>query len=72
MSIDPKTAAWWSFAFTVLSVVAAGGFQLAGFPPDISALVKSYAADAAVLVNCANLVFHLYSAPGPGPLAKEE
>ncbi len=71
MSIDPKTAAWWSFAFTVLSVIAAGGFQLAGFPAEVSAMVKSWAADIAVLVNCANLVFHLYSAPVPGPMVSK-
>lgn len=66
--MDPKAALWWNFAFLVLTGVSAGSIVLVGVPDPIVAVAKAWAANGAWLITSANIVFHMYSSPQPGPL----
>ncbi len=70
MSIDPKTSAWWNFAFALLTLVGVGTLKLAGIPDGARQLIESWAIDLAAVIACANIVFHLFSSTASGPLVK--
>ena len=68
--IDPRIGAWCNFLFVVLTGIAAGAVAFAGFSDATVTFIKTYAADGAFLISCANLVFHLYSSTETGPMVK--
>lgn len=68
--IDPRVGAWCNFIALVLSLVGAGTVQLVGISDTAASMVKTIALDGVAILSAANLVFHLYSAPVAGPLAK--
>ena len=69
-SINPKTAVWWNLAFLILTGIAAGTVDFAGLAPSTVSIIKSWASNAAWIVSCVNIVFHLFSSSLPGPMAK--
>jgi hypothetical protein len=70
MNIDPKIGAWCNFLALVLSLIGAGTVQLVGVSDVVAGEIKTVALDGVAIMSAANLVFHLYSAPAAGPLAK--
>lgn len=70
MNIDPKIGAWFNFAFLVLTGIGAGAVVLPGANDVLVSDIKSWAVFIAFVISCANLVFHLFSGPEPGPAAK--
>ena len=70
MNIDPKIGTWVNFVALVLSGIGAGAVEWGGLSADMVSAIKTVAADGLFLITTANLVFHLYSAPTPGPMAK--
>ena len=66
--VSPNAGAWWNFAFLILTGVAAGSVKLAGVPAPIVEVAQIWAGNGAWVITAANLVFHLYSSPQPGPM----
>jgi hypothetical protein len=70
MNIDPRVGAWCNFIAIVLAGIGAGSVAFGNLSAGIVSDIKTAAGDGLFLLTCANLVFHLYSAPAPGPAAK--
>lgn len=70
MTIESKTGAWWNLAFILLTGIAAGTVDFAGLPDNVVHIIRVWATNGAFAISCVNLVFHLYAAPGAGPLVK--
>ena len=70
--VDPRVGAWFCFLFVLLTGVGAGSVMFPGVPDAIVAAIKQYAIDGAFAISCANLVFHLYSAPTAGPMVTKD
>ena len=70
LTISPSASSWWNFTFVVLTGMAAGSLHLTGVPDAWISLIKGWSADGAFLISCANLVFHLFSSPDPGPVTR--
>lgn len=70
MNINPQIGVWFNFIAIVLTGIGAGAVQWGTLSPGVIADIKTTAADGLFLLTCANLVFHLYSAPTSGPMAK--
>jgi hypothetical protein len=70
MTIDPRTAAWWNFAFILLTGIAAGTVDFAGLADNVVHIIRVWATNGAFAISCANLVFHLYSSSIGGPMTK--
>ena len=71
MSITPKIGAWFNFVFIVLTGVAAGSVDFVGLSQEVAHMIRAWSTNFAFIISCANLVFHLYAAPTPGPLVKQ-
>lgn len=69
-NISPAVGVWCNFIALLLAGVGAGAIQWGGLSADTVSLLKTSAADGLFVLTTANLVFHLYSAPVAGPLAK--
>ncbi len=70
MNVDPKVGAWCNFLALVLAAIGAGTVQIVGVSDAAASMIKTVALDGVVILSAANFVFHLYSAPEAGPLAK--
>jgi len=70
MNVDPRVGAWCNFFALVLSLIGAGTVQLVGVSDAMGGDIKTIALDGVAIMSAANLVFHLYSAPAAGPMAK--
>lgn len=70
MNIDPRIGSWCNFIALVLAGIGAGAVQWGSLSPVIVGDLKTLAIDGLFLLTTANVVFHLYSAPTPGPMAK--
>ena len=64
--INSTVAMWINVLFLVLTGVAAGSVTLTGVNPDIVALAKAWAGNAAWVISIVNVVFHLFSSPTGG------
>lgn len=69
-TIDPRIGTWTNFVALILAGIGAGAVQWGGLSADTVTLLKTIASDGLFILTTANLVFHLYSAPVAGPLAK--
>ena len=70
MEIDPKIGVWCNFIALILALIGAGTVQFAGASDATVSIIKTWALNGAAIMAAANTVFHLYSAPTAGPMAK--
>ncbi len=70
MTISPAVGTWVNFIVLILAGVGAGSVEFGNLSADTVSILKTVAADGLFVLTCANLVFHLYSAPIAGPLVK--
>lgn len=70
MNIDPKISAWINVAFLILTGITAGAVEFGSLDAGTVSTIKSLAGWGVFIIVSMNTVFHLFSAPDAGPLAK--